>query len=167
MTPMTEAELSGLFKKMRGYRFFFWIYVASAILYMFSVLGMGGRVPASSFPMADAALAYGVVCCLAIFLARWLSFRPAALRSRGIAGLGAMSSHIFFTLLFLLAAGESLGMAALMAASLGGRPAWKLVMLCLWQLALGVVLTPDRAHWDRLLTRWESTLTSGGTDETL
>ena len=167
MPPITEVELSELFRKMRIYRFFFWIYMGSAILYLFAVVGMGSSVPASHLPLADAALVYGVLCCLAVFLAKWLSFRPAALRGRGIVGLKAMTSHIFLTLLFLLAAGESLGMAALTAASMGGRPPWKLAMLCLWQIAVGVVLTPDRAHWDRILTRWESTLTSGGTDETL
>lgn len=165
MRPVTEAELADLFRKMRIYRFFYWICVASAVLYLFSVLGLRGQDPPPRFPLADMALAYGAVCALAIPLGKWLAFRPRTLRSRGLSDMKAMSSYTFLTLAFLLVAAESLGMAAVTAASLGARPVWKLAMLCLWQLALSVILTPDRGQWDRLLTRWETTFATGEENE--
>lgn len=164
MRPLTESEVAGLFRRMRVYRVLFWVYAASGVLYLFAVLGLPPSTSASPFPAADAALLYGALCGLVVFLGKWVAFRPAALKARALPNLAAASSHIFLTLAFLLAAGESIGMAAVAAATLGGGPSWKFVMPCLWQLAVAVVLTPDRAHWDRLLTRWESSF-DGGRDE--
>jgi hypothetical protein len=165
MRPLTEEEVAGLFRKMRAYRLLFWIYAVSAVLYLFAVLGLPPQPQALRLPLADLALAYGVLCTLAVFLGKWLALRPSALRARSLANLSSASSHIFLTLAFLLAAGESMGMVALTAATLGAGPPWKLAMLCLWQLAVAAVLSPDRSHWDRLLTRWESTTDRGGSDE--
>ncbi len=165
MRPLSESDLAALFGKIRAYRVFFWVYAASAALYFFAVLGLGPQPQVTRLPLADLALGYGVACLAAVFLGRWLAFRPGALKAKGIKDLKAMSSYAFLTLAFLLAAGESMGMVAITAASLGAEPTWKLALLCLWQLAAGAVLTPDRAHWDRILTRWESTLTTGGDDE--
>ena len=165
MRPLTAAEVAGLFRKMRAYRLLFWIYAVSAMLYLFAVLGLPPQPQTLHLPLADLALGYGVLCALAVFLGKWLALRPSALRARGLETLSAASTHIFLTLAFLLAAGESMGMVALTAATLGAGPPWKLAMLCLWQLALSVLLTPDRDQWDRVLTRWESTLLSGEENE--
>lgn len=165
MRALTEAEVVGLFRKMRAYRLIFWVYAVSAVLYLFAVLGLPRQPEAFPLPLADLALAYGVICAAAVFLGKWLALRPSALKARGLRDLQSATSHIFLTLAFLLAVGESMGMVALTAASLGAGPTWKLAMLCLWQLAVAAVLSPDRNHWDRLLTRWEWTLESGGTDE--
>jgi len=156
--PLTEEDVSALFRKMRVYRLFFWVYALSGALYFFAVLGLPTQPGVTGLPVADLALGYGVLCLVAIFLGKWLAFRPQAFRSRRLAKLGAASSYIFLTLAFFLASGESMGMAALTAASFGGGPPWKLAMLCLWQLAVAAVLSPERAHWDRILSRWESGL---------
>lgn len=164
MRALTEPEVAALFRRMRAYRALFWVYAASAVLYLFAALGLPASPIGPSFPVADAALVYGALCALAVFAGKWAAFRPSALKARSLTDLTAASTYIFLTLAFLLAAGESIGMAAVVAATLGGGPPWKLVMPCLWQLAAAVVLTPDRAHWDRLLTRWESSF-DGGRDE--
>ncbi len=78
MRPMTEDELADLFRKMRIYRFFFWVCVASAILYLFSVLGLRGQLPPLRFPWPTGALGYGVVCALAV---PWASGSPSVPRS--------------------------------------------------------------------------------------
>lgn len=166
MRPLTEGEVAGLFRKMRAYRLLFWAYAVSAVLYLFAVMGLPPQPQTLRLPLADLALAYGVLCAIAVFVGKWLALRPSALKARGLGNLSSASSHIFLTLAFLLAAGESMGMVAITAASLGAGPPWKLAMLCLWQLAVAAVLTPDRSHWDRLLTRWESTLDRGETHET-
>ncbi len=165
MRPLTEAEVAGLFRKMRVYRLFFWVYAVSAVLYLFAVLGLPPQPLALPLPLADLALGYGALCAFAVFAGKWLALRPPALKARGLKDLHSAASHIFLTLAFLLAVGESMGMVALTAASLGAGPPWKLAMLCLWQLAVAAVLSPDHSHWDRLLTRWEATLKTGGTDE--
>lgn len=154
MEPLTAAQLTDLYRKMRTYRYVYGIYVLSALLYAAAAVAMP-RGPAGRFPLADAALLFGLLVLVAVFLGRWLAFRPSALKARGLPRLEDMVRHTFLTLLFLLAAGESLGMVAVACASAGAGPAWKLAMLCLWQLLAGLVLTPDRAHWDRLLARWE------------
>jgi hypothetical protein len=157
LEPLTEAQLTELFKKMRLYKFLFIIYVASAVLYGAAAVALVSRVPRSSLPLADGALIFGLLVVAAVFLGRWLAFRSSALRARGLESLEAMTRYIFVTLAFLLAAGETLGMVAVTAASMGGGPAWKLCLLCLWQLLVALVLTPERAHWDRLLGNWEAT----------
>ena len=155
MRPLTEGEIAGLFRKMRIYRVFFWTYTVSALLYLSAVVSLPPQPAVAPLPLADLALAYGALCAVAVALGRWMAFRPKTFSARAGDSLTSAASHIFLTLTFLLAAGESMGMAALTAASLGAGPPWKLVMLCVWQIALGVILSPDRAHWDRLLTRWE------------
>lgn len=157
MEPLTEAQLIELYKKMRIYKFFFVIYVASAVLYGAAAVALASQAPRSPLPLADGSLIFGVLVMSAVFLGRWLAFRPSALRARGLRSLEEMTRHIFVTLAFLLAAGETLGMVAVTVASLGGGPAWKLCLLCLWQLLVAFVLTPERAHWDRLLGIWEAT----------
>lgn len=164
MRPMSEDEVGALFRKMRAYRLIFWVYTLSGVLYLFAVLGMPPQPPVAHVPLGDLALGYGVLCLVAIALGRWLAFRPSAFRARRLTELGPASSYVFLTQAFFLAAGESMGMAAITAASLGAGPPWKLAMLCVWQLAVSVLLSPDKGQWDRLLDRWASSLPKGGAE---
>jgi hypothetical protein len=140
---------------MRQYRLFFWAYVFSCFFYAATVAAFALSVPPSPLPLGDAVLGAALAAVGVIVFARWAMLRPAALRTRAGGDLAKAADHIFFSLLLLLALGEALGMGALTAASLGAAPAWKPMLLCLWQLLLCILLTPDRAHWDRLLTAWE------------
>jgi hypothetical protein len=160
--PMNAEEVGALFRKMRAYRLIFWAYTLSGVLYLFAVLGMPNQPTAGHLPFGDIALGYGVLCLVAIALGKWLAFRPSAFRARRLTELGPASSYVFLTLAFFLAAGESMGMAAVTAASFGAGPPWKLAMLCVWQLAASVLLWPDRGQWDRLLERWASSLPDRG-----
>lgn len=162
MEPLTGAGLVHLFKRMRQYRIFFWTYVLSAFLYAACVAAFALRARPSPYPLGDGALAAGLVAVGVILGGRWGLLRPSAFQTRAGADFQKAVDHAFFSLLLLLALGESLGMGALAAASLGAAPAWKPMLLCLWQLLLCVLLTPDRAHWDRLLTLWENGQRKGG-----
>jgi len=164
--PMKETELLDLFRRMRAYRWAFWIAVASAVLYGAAAAALSSRSPARVPWLADAALAYGAFAAGAVLLGRWMAFRPRTLRSRGLSDLGSMVHHIFLTLLFLLGSAESLGLAAVTAAALGAHPPWKPVLLCVWQILVSLALTPERSHWDRLLSRWEETFDEGVPHET-
>ena len=164
MAPVTEREILDLYRKMRAYRWLYAVYAASAVLYGAASLALSTASEVRRPWLGDAVLAYGVFCAFAVFLGRALAFRPRFLRGRRIETLSAMVSHIFSTLLFLLAAGETMGMAALAAASLGAWPPWKPALLCLWQLLAAVVLSPERSHWDRLLSVWTRSLHEGGQD---
>jgi hypothetical protein len=161
LEPLTQPQLIDLLKKIRVYRYAYWIYALSAVLYAAAAAALPSQVPPASFPVADAGLLFGLLVMAAVFLGRWVAFRAATLRAKGLVRLEDMVRYTFLTFLFLLAAGESLGMAAVACGSVGGGPAWKLVMLCLWQILAGLVLTPDRAHWDRLLARWEREVAPG------
>lgn len=156
MEPLTGAGLVHLFRRMRQYRLFFWAYVLSCFFYAASVVAFASRVTPSPYALGDVALAAGLAAVGVILGSRWAMLRPSAFLARAGADLHRAVDHAFFSLLLLLALGESLGMGALTAASLGAAPAWKPLFLCLWQLLLCAVLTPDRAHWDRLLTVWET-----------
>jgi hypothetical protein len=163
---MKETELLDLFRRMRAYRWAFWIAVASAVLYGAAAAALSARAPARVPWLGDAALAYGAFAAAAVLLGRWIAFRPRTLRARGVRDLGSMIQHTFLTLLFLLGSAESLGLAAVTAAAFGAHPPWKPVLLCFWQILVSVALTPERSHWDRLLTRWEETLDEGVSHET-
>lgn len=162
MASLTAAQLTELFKRIRAYRILYWIYAASALLYGAAAWALARQTPPSPYPLADLGLVFGVFVVVVILIARWLFFRPATLRARKADTLEAMVRHAFQSLLFLLALGESLGMAAVALAAAGAAPAWKLAMLCLWQIMVSLALTPERAHWDRLLTRWGDTFPEGG-----
>lgn len=162
MAPLTERDLLDLYRKMRTYRWLFAVYAASAVLYGAAALALSGSAPAPRPLLGDGVLAYGVFCVFAVLLGRHLAFRPRTLAARRLESLSAMVAYAFSTLLFLLAAGETLGMAAVAAASLGAWPPWKPALLCFWQLLLAAVLSPERSHWDRLLTVWSKTFPEGG-----
>ncbi len=162
MAALTQAQLKELFSRIRAYRIVFWIYVASALLYAAAAWALSLQAPPAPYPLANLGLLFGAFVVAAILLGRWVFFLPSTLRSRGVGSLEAMVRHAFQSLLFLLALGESLGMAAVALAAAGAAPSWKLVMLCLWQIMAALTLTPEQAHWDRLLTRWGDTFPEGG-----
>jgi len=164
VAPLTERDLLDLYRKMRAYRWLFAVYAASAVLYGAAALALSGASPERRPLLGDGVLAYGVFCAFAVLLGRHLAFRPRTLAVRRLQNFSAMVSYTFSTLLFLLAAGETLGMAAVAAASLGAWPPWKPALLCLWQILVAVVLSPERSHWDRLLTVWSRTFPEGGQD---
>ncbi len=161
---LTAEDLADLYRKMRTYRYVYIIYMASAVLYAAASAGMTAQVPAppAAQAMGTGGLYFGIFVLAVVFAGRWAAFTPRAMRSRGLKDVRAMVQHIFYTLLFLLAAGESLGLVAVTLGSFGARPAWKLLMLCLWQVVAACVLTPDRSHWDRLLSAWDRTFDKGG-----
>ncbi len=160
---LTGENLADLYRKIRTYRYVYIIYIASAVLYAAASGGMAAQVPPTGAAAAigTIGLYFGLFVMCVVFVGRWAAFTPRALRARGLKNVGAMIQHTFYTLLFLLAAGESLGLVAVTLASLGGRPAWKMLMLCLWQVVVSLVLTPDRSHWDRLLSAWDRTFEKG------
>ncbi|MGC8762844.1 MAG: hypothetical protein ACP5VN_04320 [Acidobacteriota bacterium] len=164
MAALTERDLLDLYRKMRAYRWLFLVYAASAVLYGAAALALSGAAPVRRPLLGDGVLAYGVFCVFSVLLGRHVAFRPRTLKARRLDSLSAMASYAFSTLLFLLAAGETLGMAAVAAASLGAWPPWKPGLLCLWQLLVAVVLSPERSHWDRLLSVWSRTFPEGGRD---
>jgi hypothetical protein len=153
--PLTDGELVHLFERMRQYRFVYAVYVLSALLYAASALALTLKAKPSPGPIADGALLLGVAGTVAFFTAYWTLLGPRGFKSRAPRDVGKAADHVFFSMLLLLALGEGLGMAALAAASFGATPAWKLVLLCLWQVLLSALITPDRNHWDRLLSLWE------------
>jgi hypothetical protein len=155
--PLTVEDLRELARRIGQYRLFFWIYVASAVLYAASATALAAQTPPSPYPLADGALAFGLFALLVVFLGRWAAFRRSALRRLRLDSMQKMVRYTFFTWLFLLAMGESLGMTAVTAAALGAGPPWKMALLCLWQVFAGLVLTPERAHWDRVLSLWQQT----------
>lgn len=156
MEPLTDAGLIRLLKRMRQYRLLFTVYVLSAFLYAVSAFALSQTTKPSAFPVADGALLMGLVSSAAYFAAYWALLGPGAFRSRGPKDVGKAADHIFFSMLFLLAMGECPGLVALAAASFGAGPPWKLGLLCLWQVVLCALVTPDRDQWDRLLSRWEN-----------
>ena len=162
MEPLTAAGLAHLSKRMRQYRLFFWAYVLSCFFYAATVAALALSVRPSTLPLGDAVLVAGLAAAGVVAVGRWAMLRPASLKARAGGDLAKAADHIFFSLLLLLALGEALGMGALTAASLGAAPAWKPLFLCLWQLLLCILLTPDRSHWDRLLTAWEGSQREGG-----
>lgn len=164
MDPLTDRDLLDLYRKMRIYRWLFAVYGVSAVLYGAAAVALSLTAPARRPLLADGALAYGLFCVLTVLLYRHVAFRPRTLAARRLESLSAMVSHTFSTLLFLLAAGETLGMAAVAVASLGAWPPWKPALLCFWQILAAGVLSPDRSHWDRLLTVWSKTFPEGGRD---
>ncbi|MGA9751174.1 MAG: hypothetical protein WBS54_05270 [Acidobacteriota bacterium] len=157
MEPLKAEDLRELSRRISQYRLFFWIYVASAAFYAASAAALTAQTRPSPYPLADGSLAFGLFALLVVFLGRWAAFRPSALRRLQLDSMQKMVRYIFFTWLFLLAMGESLGMTAVTAAALGAGPPWKMLLLCLWQVLAGLVLTPERAHWDRVLSLWQQT----------
>ena len=155
MKPLTDAELVHLFKRMRQYRFFYAVYVLSSLLYAASALALSPRATPSAHTLADAALLLGLAGAAAFFAAYWTLLGPSSFKARALEDVARAADHAFFSMLFLLALGESLGMAALAAASFGAGSAWKLGLLCIWQVLLSALITPERNQWDRLLSRWE------------
>jgi len=151
--PLTDAGLVHLLKRMRQYRLFFAVYALSSPFYAASALALSSKAARSA--LTDAALLFGLVASSAFFTAYWALLGPSSFKARAPENLDRAADHIFFSMLFLLALGEGLGMAALAAASFGAGPAWKLLLLCFWQMLLSALITPDRNQWDRLLTRWE------------
>ena len=101
---------------------------------------------------------------MTVLVGRALLFTPRAFRRRNIEDASSAIGHIFQGLLFLLASGESLGLAAVTAAALGVSTAWEASTVCLWQVLVGLALTPDRGHWDRLLSAWDRAHGKGGSD---
>jgi hypothetical protein len=162
LASLTQAQLRELFKRIRIYRIAYWVYAASAVLYGAAAWALSREVPPAPYPLATLGLLFGIFVVATILLGRWLFFRPSTLRARKLSTLEAMVRHTFQSLLFLLALGESLGMAAVALSAGGAAPSWKLLMLCLWQLMVSLALTPEQAHWDRLLTRWGDTFSEGG-----
>lgn len=160
---LSGEDLADLYRKVRTYRYVYIIYMASAVLYAAASVSMTAQVPSpkAGAAIGTAGLIFGLFVVCAVFVARWAAFMPRTLKTRGLKSVGAMVQHIFYTLLFLLAAGESLGLVAVTLASAGGKPAWKMLMLCLWQVMVALVLTPDRSHWDRLLSVWDRTFEKG------
>ncbi len=158
MTPITETDLKVLFRKMRTYRYIYFIYVVSAFLYAVACFGASPQYRLAPAVIANLALGFGALAAGAVFMGKWLAFRPAALRRKGLTSWEDRVQYTFLALLFLLAAGESIGLVAVTAAAFGGGPGWKLTLLPLWQLLVSLLITPERAHWDRLLSRWEDNL---------
>jgi len=140
---------------MRQYRFLYAVYVLSALFYAVSALTLSLRAKPPAYPIADGALLLGLAGATAFFAAYRSLLGPHGFRSRAPQDAERAADHAFFSMLFLLALGESLGMAALAAASFGAGPAWKLCLLCLWQILLSALITPSRNQWDRLLSLWE------------
>jgi hypothetical protein len=140
---------------MQQYRLLYAVYVLSALFYAASALALSSRAVSSTYPIADAALLLGLAGITAFLVTYRALLGPAGFRSRAPQDAGRAADHIFFSMLFLLALGESLGMAALAAASFGAGPAWKLGLLCLWQVLLSALITPSRSQWDRFLSHWE------------
>jgi hypothetical protein len=154
--PLSDAGLLHLFQRIRQYRLLFTVYVLSAFLYSAGALALSLGRAAVAPPVADGALLLGFVGSAACFAAYWALLGPGAFRSRAPADVGKAADHIFFSMLFLLAMGECPGLLALTAAACGAGPPWKLGLLCLWQVVLCGLVTPDRDQWDRLLSRWEN-----------
>lgn len=153
--PLTDAQLLHLFERMRQYRFLYAAYVLSALFYAASAWALTLRARPSAYPIADGALLLGFAGTAAFFIAYRTLLGPAGFQSRAPRDAGRAADHVFFSMMFLLALGESLGMAALAAASFGAAPAWKLGLLCLWQILLSALITPDRNQWGRFLSLWE------------
>lgn len=162
MKPLTESDLKILYLRMKTYRYIFWIYVVSGFLYAFACFGIYPVEKPIHFPLADIALLYGVVGVACVLIGRRVAFGRGAIETRRLENWGERVQYIFMALLFLLGAGESLGLAAVTVAAIGGGPGWKLLFLPLWQLLTGLLLSPTREHWDRLLSKWESVDQDGG-----
>jgi len=160
--PLTESDLKILYLRMKTYRYIFWIYVVSGFLYAFACFGTYPVEKPIHLPLADIALLYGVVGVACVLIGRRVAFGRGAIEARRLENWGERVQYIFMALLFLLGAGESLGLAAVTVAAIGGGPGWKLLFLPLWQLLTGLLLSPTREHWDGLLSKWESVDLDGG-----
>jgi hypothetical protein len=153
--PLADADLVHLFDRMRQYRLLYAVYVLSALMYAASAFALSMRAEPSAYPIADGALILGLAGAVAFFAAYRTLLGPPGFKSRAPQDAARAADHVFFSMLFLLALGESLGMAALAAASFGAAPVWKLGLLCLWQILLSTLITPSRNQWDRFLSLWE------------
>ena len=162
MKALTESDLKVLYLRMKTYRYIFWIYVVSGFLYAFACFGSYPVERPIRIPLADIALLYGVAGVLCVFIGRAAAFGRGAIKARRLESWGERVQYTFMALLFLLGVGESLGLAAVTVAAMGGGPGWKLLFLPLWQLLAGLVLTPSREHWDRLSSKWEVIDSEGG-----
>lgn len=162
MKPLSESDLRILYLRMKTYRYIYWIYIVSAFLYAFACVGSSPVEKPIHFPVADVALLYGVVGMVFVLIGRSVAFGRRAIEARRLESWGERVQYIFLALLFLLGAGESLGLVAVTVAAIGGGPGFKLLFLPLWQLLAGLLLTPTREQWDRLLSKWENVDQDGG-----